>query len=105
MNGENFVSLCEYTCFQLDGQPIFGVSLGLAVERSRCHDHINLPLVIRDCIDFLQEHGLTSELIYKVDAVKARIQQLKRNYNNRESTGTEDFDVPTACSLFKLFFK
>lgn len=77
----------------------------MAVERSRCHDHINLPLVIRDCIDYLQEHGLTSEQIYKVDAVKIRMQQLKRLYNNRESMGIDDFDVPTACSLLKLFFK
>lgn len=88
-----------------DAQPIFGVSLGLAIVRSRCHDNVNLPLVIRDCIDYLQEHGLSSEAIYKIEASKTRLQQLKRVYNNRESTGTADWDVPTACGMLKLFFK
>lgn len=88
-----------------DAQPIFGVSLGLAVVRSRCHDNVNLPLVIRDCIDYLQEHGLSSEAIYKLEGSKTRLQHLKRMYNNRESTGTDDWDVPTACGMLKLFFK
>lgn len=88
-----------------DVQPIFGVSLGLSVERSRCHDGINLPLVVRDCIDYLQEHGLASEQIYKSDPVKNRLFILKKLYNNRESTGIDDFDVPTACGLLKLFLK
>lgn len=86
-----------------DVQPIFGVSLGLSVERSRCHDGVNLPLVVRDCIDFLQKNCLASDQLYKTDAVKSRLIQLKKLYNNRESTDTSDFDTPTACGLLKLF--
>lgn len=86
-----------------DIQPIFGVSLGLAVERSRCHDGVKLPLVVRDCIDFLQEN-LTSEQIYKVEGVKTRIQHLKKCYNNRESHN-EEFDVPTASTLLKTYIQ
>ncbi|XP_019560513.2 ralA-binding protein 1 [Aedes albopictus] len=88
-----------------DAQPIFGVSLGLAVERSRCHDGINLPLVVRDCIDYLQEHGLKSDQLYKVEAVKSKLQQLKKLYNNREGSFGHDFDVSTACGLLKLFLR
>lgn len=88
-----------------DAQPIFGVSLGLAVERSRCHDGINLPLVVRDCIDYLQEHGLRSDQIYKVEAVKTKLQQLKKCYNNRETSYNNEFDTPTACGLLKLFLR
>ncbi|XP_055323745.1 ralA-binding protein 1 isoform X2 [Sitodiplosis mosellana] len=84
-------------------QPIFGVSLGLAVVRGHCHDNVNLPLIVRDCIDYLQEHGLQSEQIYKVDVVKTKLQQLKQVYNNRETVPTSEFDIPTACSLLKLF--
>lgn len=86
-----------------DAQPVFGVSLGLAVERSRCHDDINLPLCIRNCIDYLQDNGLTSEQIYKSDGVKTRLQQFKKLYNNREAPS--DFDVATACGLLKMFLK
>ncbi|XP_053694277.1 ralA-binding protein 1 isoform X2 [Sabethes cyaneus] len=88
-----------------DVQPIFGVSLGLAVERSRCHDTINLPLVVRDCIDYLQEYGLQSDQIYKVEAVKTKIQQLKKAYNSREGSCVDEFDVPIACGLLKLFLR
>lgn len=88
-----------------DAQPIFGVSLGLAVERSRCHDGVCLPLVVRDCIDYLQEHGLQSDQIYKVEAVKTKLQQLKKTYNNRDGSFVNDFDVSTACGLLKLFLR
>lgn len=86
-----------------DIQPIFGVSLGLAVERSRCHDGIKIPLVVRDCIDFLQEN-LQSEQIYKSEGAKARIQHLKKCYNNRD-TYNEVLDVPTASSLLKAYLQ
>uniref|UniRef100_A0A182JYJ4 Rho-GAP domain-containing protein n=1 Tax=Anopheles christyi TaxID=43041 RepID=A0A182JYJ4_9DIPT len=88
-----------------DAQPIFGVSLGLATERSRCHDGVNLPLVVRDCVDYLQEHGLQSEQIYKVEAVKTKLQQLKRTYNNREGSCIGEMDVPIACGLLKMFLR
>lgn len=81
--------------------PIFGMSLGLAVERSKCHDGVKLPLVVRDCIDFLQEN-LSSDQIYKVEGAKTRIQNLKKCYNNRDQI-TEVMDVPTASSLLKTY--
>lgn len=87
-----------------DAQPIFGVPLSAAVERSRCHDGVEIPLVVRDCIDYLQEH-LQSDQIHKSDGSKTRLHQLKKLYNNRESTGINDFDVPTASGLLKLFLK
>ncbi|XP_052865755.1 ralA-binding protein 1 isoform X2 [Anopheles cruzii] len=88
-----------------DAQPIFGVSLGLANERSRCHDGVSLPLVVRDCVDFLQDHGLQSDQIYKVEAVKTKLQQLKRTYNNREGSCVGEMDVPIACGLLKMFLR
>lgn len=81
------------------------MSLGLAVERSRCHDNVNLPLVVRDCIDYLQEHALQSDQIYKTEPVKARMQTLRKLYNNRVSIGTKDFDISTGCGLLKLFLQ
>lgn len=80
------------------------MSLGLAVERSRCHDGVKIPLVVRECIDFMQEHGLQSEQIYKTEGVKTRLAHLKKCYNNRESRD-EEFDVPTACSLLKIYLQ
>uniref|UniRef100_W8BCP5 RalA-binding protein 1 n=2 Tax=Ceratitis capitata TaxID=7213 RepID=W8BCP5_CERCA len=89
-----------------DVQPVFGVSISLAIERSRCHDGVDLPLVVRDCIDYLQEHALKNDQIYKVEPLKTRIQHYKRLYNNRErQPDSDELDTPTACSLLKLFLR
>lgn len=101
----NYAISITYSNNFVEAQPIFGVSLGLAVERSRCHDGINLPLVVRYCIDYLQEHGLHSEQLYKSDAIKTKLQNLKKAINNRDTVNTNDFDVSTACGLLKLFLK
>lgn len=87
--------------FDGDVLPVFGISLGLAVERSKCHDGVKLPLVVRNCIDFLQEN-LNSDQLYKAEGVKSRIQHLKKCYNNRDPI-TEEMDVPTASSLLKTY--
>lgn len=88
-----------------DIQPVFGVSVNLSTDFSRCHDGIDIPLVVRDCIDYLQENALKSEQIYKVEPVKGRLHSFKRTYNNHESKRLEEFDIPTACGLLKLFLK
>lgn len=88
------------------GSPVFGVSISLATDRSRCHDGIDIPLVVRDCIDYLQEFALKNEQIYRVEPMKTRLVQYKRLYNNRERQPEEDqLDVATACGLLKLFLR
>lgn len=97
VNSEEVLELCS---------PVFGVAVRLATERSRCHDGIDLPLVVRDCIDYLQEHGLKSEQIYRVEPMKTRLLHFKRLYNNRErQPETDVLDIPTSCGLLKLFLK
>ncbi|KAJ8687283.1 hypothetical protein QAD02_023077 [Eretmocerus hayati] len=86
-------------------EPIFGVSLHLAVERSRCHDGVKLPLVVRDCIDYLEEYGMSVEGLYKVAGNKSKVQHLKKVYNQRESVNMSDFEPTVATSLLLLFIK
>ncbi|XP_051156409.1 ralA-binding protein 1 isoform X1 [Leptopilina boulardi] len=86
-------------------QPIFGVSLHLAVERSRCHDGVELPLIVRDCIDFVEEHGMSVEGIYKVPGVKSKVQNLKKMYNQRDPVNIGDFEPTVAASLLTLFLR
>lgn len=88
-----------------DIQPVFGVSVNLSTDFSRCHDGVDIPLVVRDCVDYLQEHALKSEQIYKVEPVKGRLNIFRRIYNNHESKSLDEFDIPTACGLLKLFLR
>ncbi|XP_078033529.1 ral interacting protein isoform X2 [Augochlora pura] len=88
-----------------EAQPVFGVSLHLAVERSRCHDGVELPLVVRDCIDFVEENGMSVEALYKVPGVKSKVQYLKKLYNNREHVNISEFEPTVATSLLILFLR
>ena len=63
--------------------PIFGVALETAVERSKCHDGVKLPLVVRECVHYIEQEGLTVEGIYRSSGVKSKITKLKAAYNNR----------------------
>ncbi|XP_051156487.1 ralA-binding protein 1 isoform X2 [Leptopilina boulardi] len=92
-------------CLDIGEQPIFGVSLHLAVERSRCHDGVELPLIVRDCIDFVEEHGMSVEGIYKVPGVKSKVQNLKKMYNQRDPVNIGDFEPTVAASLLTLFLR
>ncbi|XP_053615272.1 ralA-binding protein 1 isoform X2 [Plodia interpunctella] len=83
--------------------PIFGVPLQQSVERSRCHDDTGLPLVVRDSIDFLQAHGIKSTQIYRSDADKIKLQQLRKLYTDRGPTFPYHWDVPVACAMLKTF--
>ncbi|RZF48708.1 hypothetical protein LSTR_LSTR011338 [Laodelphax striatellus] len=86
-------------------QPIFGVALPLALERNRCHDGVEIPVVIRDCINHIQETGLCVEGLYKVSGIKSKVQHLRRLYNQREAVCLSDYDIPVCTSLLKLFMR
>ena len=107
--------------------PVFGVSLELAVLRSRCHDGIDLPVVVRNCIDYIEEFGsitfyflilkssnvlfnifflgLQQEGIYRSSGVKTRVAELRRAYNNPENVSMVDIDLPVVASLLKQFLR
>ncbi|XP_014255015.1 ralA-binding protein 1-like isoform X2 [Cimex lectularius] len=85
--------------------PIFGVPLSVAVERSKCHDGVDIPLIVRNCIDHVEETGLLAENVYKVSGIKSKVQQVRRMYNNHEPVKISDFDLPVATSLVKQFLR
>ncbi|KAG8231145.1 hypothetical protein J437_LFUL011214 [Ladona fulva] len=85
--------------------PVFGVSLSTAVERSGCHDGVQLPLVVRDCIDYLEEHGLKVEGIHRSLGMRAKVQQLRKMYNQREEVSLSGHETSVVTSLLKQFFR
>ncbi|KAJ8930834.1 hypothetical protein NQ314_016251 [Rhamnusium bicolor] len=84
--GKKVKQSVEETIDIADALPIFGANLELSVERSRCHDGVDIPLPIRECIDYVEAVGISFEGVYK---------------NVRLS----DYDVPTATSLLKMFLR
>ena len=48
------VAVSFISCFE---KPVFGTPLSVAVERNKCHDGIQLPVLLRECVDYIEEHG------------------------------------------------
>lgn len=68
-----------------------------------------MPLPIREAIDYVEEHGMTFENLYKVSSVKSKVQQVKQLYNSRKKVewGSPDAatDITTATGLIKCFIR
>lgn len=99
--------------------------LELAVQRSGSHDGIDLPVVVRCCIDYIEEHGnsvlhlfpiqislfllphlgLQQEGIFRSSGLKTRVVELRRAYNNRENVVLKDVDPPIVASLLKQYLR
>lgn len=86
-------------------KPIFGVPLSVAVERSPSHDGIDLPRLFRECVDYIEEHGLSCEGIYRISGVKSKIQMLKDCYNRGAPVYLEEHEPNIIASLLKQFLR
>lgn len=62
-----------------DGRPKsqthFGVPLADAVERTMMYDGIRLPAVFRECVDYMEKHGMKCEGIYRVSGIKSKVEE------------------------------
>ena len=85
--------------------PIFGVALELAVERNKSHDGVKLPVVVRECIDYIEEEGLTVEGIYRSSGVKSKVAKLRTAYNSRQAVNLAGSEPAVVASLLKLFLR
>ena len=66
---------------------------------------MELPLVVRNCIDYLEEHGMSVEGLYKATGDKSKVQRLKKMYNQRANVDMSGLDPSIAASLLLLFIK
>ena len=48
------ISVSFISCFE---RPVFGIPLSVAVVRNKCHDEIQLPVMFRECVDYIEEPG------------------------------------------------
>ncbi|XP_078697709.1 uncharacterized protein LOC144925548 isoform X2 [Branchiostoma floridae x Branchiostoma belcheri] len=86
-------------------QPIFGIPLHEAVERSKLIDGIELPAIFRDCLDFIEERGLCTEGIYRISPVKSQVDALRAAYDHGEVVDLQDHDPHTVAGLLKTYLR
>ncbi|XP_076463673.1 uncharacterized protein LOC143295884 isoform X2 [Babylonia areolata] len=85
--------------------PIFGIPLAMAVDRNKSHDGIQLPAIVRECIDYVEECGLTCEGIYRISGVKSKVQYLKDCYNKGVVVDLIEHEPNIVASLLKQFLR
>ncbi|XP_060602729.1 ralA-binding protein 1-A-like isoform X5 [Ruditapes philippinarum] len=86
-------------------KPVFGVPLVTAIERNRSHDGVQLPALFRECIDYIEEHGLRCEGIYRISGVKSKVQHLKDLYNRGEAVYLEEHEPNIVAGVLKQFLR
>ncbi|KAK4318471.1 hypothetical protein Pmani_010529 [Petrolisthes manimaculis] len=85
--------------------PVFGVPLSMAVQRCPSHDGVHLPVIVRECIDYIEEHGLHCEGIYRLSGVKSKVQQLRRQYNCGGPVRLTNQEPHVIASLLKQYLR
>lgn len=95
-----------------NSQPTFGVSIEDLIQYAGID---NVPLVVKRCIDVIENYGLNIEGIYRTSGNKSTVQQLREsidanfaNYlligNNIDPDNVRDADIYCAASLLKIYF-
>ena len=88
--------------------PIFGVALEVATARHKCHDGVALPLLVRQCVDFIEETALMQEGIYRVSGVKSKVNKLRAAYDSaatRNAVALADYEPAVVASVLKQFLR
>ncbi|KAM6217816.1 ralA-binding protein 1 [Rhynchocyon petersi] len=86
-------------------RPIFGIPLADAAERTMMYDGICLPAVFRECLDYVEKHGMKCEGIYRVSGIKSKVDELKAAYDREESPNLDEYEPNTVASLLKQYLR
>ncbi|XP_038058357.1 ralA-binding protein 1-like isoform X2 [Patiria miniata] len=86
-------------------KPVFGIPLAEAVEHSKMYDGIELPKIVRECIDFIEEHGMSHAGIYRLSGVKSKVELLRGCYNRNEEVDLRGQDPNNVSSLLKQYLR
>uniref|UniRef100_A0A8D0L6G6 Rho-GAP domain-containing protein n=1 Tax=Sphenodon punctatus TaxID=8508 RepID=A0A8D0L6G6_SPHPU len=83
---------------------VFGLSLQELHQEGLSKDGI--PVIVRDIVEYLAQHGLTQEGLFRVNGNLKMVEQLRLKYESgKEVDLAKDGDVSSAASLLKLFLR
>uniref|UniRef100_A0A8C3RGS1 Family with sequence similarity 13 member A n=1 Tax=Cyanoderma ruficeps TaxID=181631 RepID=A0A8C3RGS1_9PASS len=83
---------------------VFGVSL-LDLQQQGLSKN-GIPIVVWNIVEYLTEHGMTQEGLFRVNGSMKMVEQLRLQYDRGEEVElVRDGDVYSAASLLKLFLR
>uniref|UniRef100_A0A665WR71 Breakpoint cluster region protein-like n=1 Tax=Echeneis naucrates TaxID=173247 RepID=A0A665WR71_ECHNA len=83
---------------------VFGVKINVVTKRERS----KVPLIVRQCVEEIEQRGLEEVGIYRVSGVATDIQALKSafDFNNKDvSVMMRGMDVNAVAGTLKLYFR
>ncbi|VDO94877.1 unnamed protein product [Soboliphyme baturini] len=84
--------------------PLFGVSLSECLRNNPSYDNVPVPAVVRQCIDYVNDKGLSVEGIYRVTPEKNIVESLRESVGSMD--GEVEFqDVHCATCVLKMFIR
>ncbi|KAM6269408.1 protein FAM13A isoform 2-T2 [Porphyrio hochstetteri] len=85
-------------------QKVFGVSL-LELQQQGLSKN-GIPIVVWNIVEYLTQHGMTQEGLFRVNGSVKTVEQLRLQYEHGEEVElVKDGDVYAAASLLKLFLR
>ncbi|XP_034548776.1 PH_BCR_vertebrate and RhoGAP_Bcr domain-containing protein [Notolabrus celidotus] len=83
---------------------VFGVKINVVTKRERS----KVPLIVRQCVEEIEQRGMEEVGIYRVSGVATDIQSLKASFdsNNKDvSIMMREMDVNAIAGTLKLYFR
>ncbi|XP_023858774.1 rho GTPase-activating protein 25 [Salvelinus sp. IW2-2015] len=85
---------------------IFGKSLGDTVTHEQRFGSHMVPILVQKCAEFIREHGLSEEGIFRLPGQDNTVKQFRDAFNAGERPSFPiDTDVHTVASLLKLYLR
>ncbi|KAF7634113.1 Peptidylglycine alpha-hydroxylating monooxygenase [Meloidogyne graminicola] len=82
---------------------VFKVPLAQAVKNNPSFDGVPLPVLVRECLDYINFYGLDLEGIFRVSSPKSRLDELESLSNSEKREQIVFQDAHEAAGLLKRF--
>ncbi|XP_067879291.1 rho GTPase-activating protein 25-like isoform X2 [Heterodontus francisci] len=103
---EDWVKSIRRTMGTLSSGAVFGQRLADTVAYEQKFGQHLVPIIVEQCADFIREHGLHEEGIFRLPGQDNQVKELRDAFDSGERPSFDrDTDVHTVASLFKLYLR
>ncbi|XP_069774096.1 rho GTPase-activating protein 25-like isoform X2 [Narcine bancroftii] len=103
---DEWVKAIRRTMGSLSSGAVFGQRLTDTVAYEQRFGQHLVPIIVEKCADFMREHGLKEEGIFRLPGQDNLVKELRNAFDAGERPSfNRDTDVHTVASLFKLYFR
>ncbi|XP_072410051.1 rho GTPase-activating protein 25-like [Chiloscyllium punctatum] len=103
---EDWVKVIRRAMGTLSSGAVFGQRLAETVAYEQKFGQHLVPMVVEQCTDFIRNHGLNEEGIFRLPGQDNQVKELRDAFDSGERPSFDrNTDVHTVASLFKLYLR